>query len=378
MNVAKISMWQAAILLFLTRIFSVLNYIPALNVQVEGMAILIGTVISFLIQLLIMIPIFILYSRFEGMNILDIAFLKSKVFGTVMTILYIFMLLFSFIQSTFEFSFFVVNAVYPNTSIMLIIVTMSLVCLYCTKNGIEGIARVGSIVFVFFILSILFICIVSFTSVHLLNLTPIMNNPVMSVTKFTFWHTANSPELLIFALILPKIRKKIKSAGIWYLILSFIFTMLINFLILSVLGEFGFIQTFPAYTLTSVLEMPILQRLDSLYMFIWVFLSFIRITLLSIMIRQCLRKVLPYRVSKVFPTLIFTVAIILSSLIVQNIEIYKNITYIAYVVYFCFMVCFPLLLTFITKKKKGDQDEKNKSLSSSSDDSFIIDTNGLY
>lgn len=377
MNAAKISTWQAVILLFLSRAFSVLNYIPILHVETDGTAMLIGTVCSFAVQLIIMIPIFILYSRFEGKNILDIAFLKSKVFGVIMTVLYILVLTIFLIQSTFEFSFFIVNAVYPDAPLLLIIFSIALVCTYCAKNGLESIARVSSIVFVFFIMSTIFIVASSIPTISFLNITPILGDPVKSVFKYTFWHVANSPELLIFFLIVPKIRKNIKAVGIWYIIISLLFTLLIVFLTLAVLGDVGFIQTFPVYTLTAILEVNFLQRLDILYMLAWVFLSFIKQTLITVVAEQSLRKVVTYRVSRFFPITIFTVTVISAFFIGKNIDIYKKIMSFEQIIYLLFMIVLPILLLIITKKKEGENNEKNNSVVSS-DTVLTVDSDVLH
>lgn len=354
MKSGNISAGQVIILLFVSRCFNIFNFVPVFAQQSESGAILLGNILAVGIQLLIMIPSLILFGRFENQNVITVAYNKWRPLGWIFAILYFTIILLQAAGSLIGFEYFMTNAVYTNASILAIVLSMSVVSFWCARNGLEGIARSSIIFFVFLLASTLFITAASIEKIDLLNIHPILNDPVGSVIQVALTNTSRNPELFLLPLIYPKIKGSIKKCSIWYILAAFIMLEGLDFLLLSILGDYGFTQTFPYYTLASIADTALLQRLDSLHMMVWVFTAFIHTALLIVIGNYCIRMVLPQKAHKFTLPVMFLVCTTIATVFGYHMDIlYRTNTSSSVVILFLVAVP-PLLMLLITKRKKKE------------------------
>lgn len=356
----KISAAQAILLLFVSRVFNIFNYIPIFSGNVEPSATLIGNIIALLINLAIVIPVSIMFKRNGNKDILSIAYNKHKVIGIIVCSIYFLFNFIILIGTIFGFEFFMTNAVYPNASVFFIIITICMACFFCAKHGIEGIARTSTIVFVLLILGIIFITFASFKSINLLNIKPIISDVPTTLYKAVSSIVSKGSELIILILIFPKINGSFKKCSVWLIVSSAIILELISFLVASVLGEFAYTQMFPYFTLASVVETSIFQRLDSVHMVLWVFISFVKITLGVYVSNYCLQAMLPKSKHKytLFP--LFIVVTSLAILVGFHPEIFTETKSTFPTFILIGVVIIPLLLC-IKKHRKGKKKNEEKT-----------------
>lgn len=294
----KIGLGQAVILLFICRVFNVLNYIPIFANKVDIVSTLFGIVFATILNFILIIPAIILLKKYDGQNLLDIAFHKNKFIGYLIAFIYGSYILVNLVSTIFGFNYFITTAVYPNASNITIILTFCVVCFICAQYGLEGIARTSTIVFILFIVSVAFIGITALKNINLLNLTPTLSNQTKQVIDSVMVVTSKNTEIYLILLLAPKIKGSITKCFVWYIIATGAINFLLNFLIISVLGEFAYSQTLPYFTLASICETKILQRLDAVHMVIWVFISFIKVTTYIILITKCFNNILPRKIQK--------------------------------------------------------------------------------
>lgn len=306
MSEGKISCTQLTLLLFLSRIFSILEYTPALGDSMTGMTLLISTALSFLVQCVLVIPMLLLLYRYQDQNVLGCAYLVSPVLGKITAALFLLLFLAHLSGGYAIFSMFMTNIVYLKSSSMLIIVLLAAVCTTCACFGLQGLARAGSIVFVLFTLSTVFLCLVASDGAEFLNIHMIQEDGILRIIQGTLESTSKNAEFFVLLLLLPQIAKpqKKRACVYWFLILVFIFTEVTQFIILSVLGDFGMKQMFPYYALTTVIDISILQRLDSLHVTLWIFTALFHGALYTICAIKCAGILFPKKISRFSPLFI--------------------------------------------------------------------------
>lgn len=357
----RISMWQAIIIFSLTWVYNVSNYIPSFQDDVEGTAMLYGAVLAFFIQILIIIPAIVLNYRFNKDTVITLGYKKSKVFGVILSIVYLIVTLLTIIGNCRNFNFFIINAVFPSALTFTIAMVILIPCAVCALAGFEPLARAATIIFVIVLSFSVFIGAVATRDISFLNIRPIMDEPVRSVLSYTFHTISKNSELFAIILLLPKIKAPpAKFIGI-YLTFTCVFHFLAVFVMQGVLGNYAHTQVFPYFVLTAVLEVPIFQRLDSIYMIIWIFVSFVRISLFFYLAGSLLQPLLPQKARKFSVLFIFIAVTPVILLSAKKLDLLKENGVQSFVPIFVAVTILPLIMLFISKKEKENNlDETDK------------------
>lgn len=353
----KISNGQTIALLFLCSAFSTMNYVPALFQLNNIPAILIANIIGTFLKILLIIPFLMLTKKYGGQNILSICYDKCKWLSYCIAFIYAFSSLADIIGNTFSFNLFMVNIIYPSASSITIIGTFLAACLLCAHYGIEGLARASTIIFILFILGIISIGLFSIPSINLLNIKPILDNPIKTIFEALLQIIIYDRVLVLLLFIAPKSNKHIKGSSIATILFSSILLELINFLIITVLGEFAYEQTFPFFTLATLVETPIFQRLDSIHMLLWIFISFIKITTSMIILKYCLTNLLPHKLHRYCMIPLMGIAGSVSLYLSTRSEYFvSDKSFNALLVIFLILII-PLIVYLLPSKRKRDTNE---------------------
>lgn len=345
------------ILLFVSRCFNIMNYVPAFSQKLENSAVLLGNLLALFIQLLLLLPALALYRRFDGQNVVTVAYNRAKPLGWAVAFLYFAVTLAQLAGTLVGFEYFMTDAVYPNASVVFIIVTMSLACFLCGRHGLEGITRASAIVFVFLLLSAGFICAVSLRSIDPCNFHPMLGDPVPSVLRAAFESIGKASELFLLILLYPKVKGSQGKCSLGFVAASFLMLEVTALIVQGVLGEYADTQTFPYYTLASVSDTRLLQRLDSLHMMNWVFSAFIRCTLLVIIGNYCVQMILPQRTHKFILPAMFLLTTGAAVAVGYSTEILGGLNATsAYGAGVLLLTAgLPLLLLLLTKRKRKER-----------------------
>lgn len=293
----KISITQMMLLLFLSRVFTALTYFPGMNSPVSGTAMFFGQIIGYGVVLLLFLPLVWMLKMYPERSLaMNLQAISRK--GSIpVNLIYLVFIILLAVNTLAHFQFFMTNAIFQEASVWAIIIPMMLVAVYAAYIGIEGISRSGFLLFAVFVIAFLFIILSSIPEVELTNLKPLEQDGLSQILRGAYGVVSRSVEILLLYLLLPYLQKGRLGAGVTgFTILSLVVFELIAFFLLTVLGDFSKSQTFPFYTLASMSGISIFQRMDALYMGIWVFVAFIRLSLLIFIAADLLSLILPVQI----------------------------------------------------------------------------------
>jgi hypothetical protein len=350
----KIGSGQLLLLLFASRCFNLLDYIPAFNQPEEYTAVLLGNLTGLVLQALLLIPPLLLYRRFQGENLILAAGNRWRPLGWCFGLLYLAAIVSQLAGTLIGFEYFMTSTIYPGASGAFFILTMAPACFWCGRNGLEGTARAGAIVSVFLLLSLGTIFLISLRSWDVRNLHPLLGDPLPAVWQGTLQSLSKFPELYLLILLYPQVRGSTVKCSYGLIAAAFLLFEAAGLLLTGVLGEYAMSQTFPYYTLAAVVDTELIQRLDSLYMLNWVLSAFIRCTLLVIVGKECARDFLPARAHPLVLPVLLALSCLLALLgcrfLEQLGELSRSSSNGLITALFCGGL--PLLLLLITGRRK--------------------------
>ncbi len=290
----QISGAQAIILLLLCRMFYTVFFSPSYTQVTEVNAILIGDLIALVVSLILLLPLLFLFRKeTQGNDLILECWGMSKWFGTAVILYYTALLLMVIIGTASRFQTFMANVVFPNAAALIILATFFIACIYAAVMGLEGIARVSSIIFVLFLISLAMILLFSGNKIQWVNLRPIHEKPVESLLETVVSNISKNMEFVVLILIYPKVKGKFWKISLSYLAISGLIIALVGGITILVLGEFTMKQLFPFYTVASIIENKIIQRMDALHMSLWVLISFVRVAVYLLLGSELIGRLLP-------------------------------------------------------------------------------------
>lgn len=354
MKEGKISPTQLVFLLFLSRIFSVLEQTPSFGDSFSGATLLLSTLLSFVMQCILVIPMLLLFYRYQEQNILGCAFLASPILGKIAACFFLLLFLLHLSGGYAIFSFFMTNIVYPKSSSFLIVLLLAAVCTACACYGLQGLARAGTVIFTLFILTTAFLSFAAADNADALNIHAIPGDGFSQIIESALNSTSKNTEFFAMLMLLPQIAKpqKKRACAFWFLTLTFLFIELTQFLILAVLGDFGMEQTFPYYALTTVIDFSIFQRLDSLHVTLWIFAAVFHCTLYSICISKCTAVLFPHKISRFTPLFSLAAGGGLGVFFAGNMQFLRQIKLSNSLFLTLVAAVFPLILFIILYRKE--------------------------
>lgn len=311
-NIVKISIAQIVMLISTSRIFTIMTHTQTFGEEIDPMVKMLGSLFSIIILIIAMLPSISLHKKYNNVGILDIVYNKSQFLGIILTLAFIYIVVTTMITGVIGFEYFLSNAIYPQASAPVVIVSLTIICLICAGFGLQGIARAGTFIFALFIIAFIFILATSIGSINMLNIKPILENPTQSVINYSFEFASRGRGLIVLMLLYPNIKGNKTTPTIATIILTSSIACIMNFLVISVLGEYGATQTFPYFALNSVIEVPILQRLDAVHMMTWAMMSFIHFSLFGCVAIDLIKYVLPEKLRRFSPILLLFVILTVS------------------------------------------------------------------
>lgn len=352
MNI-KLSPTQLVILLFFGRHYSLLTYTNTnLNLEANMFSIIVGDILS----ILLLVPSLLLFKRNNSNNLLDITQNTSTWLAkTFYLIFFIFFTLTTFISLS-SFSTFMVTTIFPSVRSSVIIFSMLIFCLYAIINGLDTLAKTASLLLPLTVIGIILIVLTALFNINFDNFKPILDKPILTIFQRAVSITLQNIELvaLVYLFTFFKGSKKRVIGG--YLGTYTLIHELLIFMCIAVLGEYLYIQQYPAYAIATVARFSIFQRMDALYMGIWVFTGFIKISLYFWLAINALNHLISTKYNKYVYPILFIVLLI--TCVYRNYFFMLSVGKIIFTIHsILFIVCligFPLLLLIIQIFKKKE------------------------
>lgn len=355
----KISAFQFFVMLFLSRTLTTVTYLSSYTENIRLSDMLIQPIFRIIIGTLIMLPLYFLYKRHKGKNILEIVNDKSKTLGKLLSVIFVLYFFYFTVVTIARLDLFADTIVFPETNVDYMLIFAVILCCYGAYLGLEALGRSSVISAVLVVPALIFIMLTLVKKVDLLNLTPIFYNGVMSVVKVSVDAVGQTVEYGIVALMMPRVTGKYRKGYYIWLFSQVSLMALMFFFATTVMGNFASTQLFPFHTMASLAEFSMFTRLDAIFTGVWIMCAFIKAGLLIYLQAEILTTYFGKFKRIHYLVAIGIITIIANLLISQQVEWFTIIdnSIIKIIITGVSVLIIPLLVFFVCRKE-NDRCEK--------------------
>ncbi len=305
--------------------------------------------------LVMLIPVHLVIRSGNGRNILDSSFTTARPFSFAVALLYGIYFLWVLVYTVSFFDTMTSNVFDPNLSVTVLSAVGILSTIYGAYKGIQTLGRASTLFLVLIGIALVILTGTLIPKADFLNFEPLSADNIPSVTEMTVSALSKNSCIPAMALLIPLTDGNRKMTSLLWATAVYLSMSVIALLIIAVLGEYTFTQTFPVYTLTAVASLGVTRRLDGIFMGVWLLGMFVKVSLFIALFAMCVNKFFGEKKAK---TAVFLCggAVFGLSLLVNSVD---GIADMLFNVYFAFgftlltAVVLPLVVTItnICKKK---------------------------
>ena len=302
----SIGVGQFFSLLLLCRLLTSLTFAPSINKGYGDKEWIAQVLFLSVILIVFAVPIFLLYRKDGGKNIIERSQELSSVYSRVLAFIYFLVFMFFTVATAARFDIFTTSVIFPDKNMTIHLIIAIFMCGYAAFLGLEAIARSGSIMLSIVLTGIAIVFVAVISKFDYINLEPIFYYPIKDTIKNSFVSAGKTSEIIMMLFLLPVTTGNVKKGFISF-VAALTAILAAMFIVLSgVAGEFARTQLFPFYSLAILAEFSLLERLDSIVTAIWIFAMLIKNSLLIYLSGEMLCKAL--NTEKKIPVLLFICA----------------------------------------------------------------------
>ena len=349
----KISAFQFYVMLFLSRTLTTVTYISSYTKDVRLSDMLVQPIFRIIFGIIIMIPVYLLYKKYENKNLIDIANERSQGFSKVLSVFYVFVFFYFTVVTIARLDVFTGTVVFPETNVNFMIIFVIIFCCYGAYLGFEALGRSSVLSAILVIPAIIFILCALANKVDLLNLSPVFYNGVTPVIKTAIDSVGQTVEYAIIAIALPKVSGKITKGFFVWIFSQTLLMAILFFFAGAVMGNFASTQLFPFHTLASLAEFAMFDRLDAIFTSVWIMCAFIKASLLIFLQANILSKAFPKVRKTSFLVIIGVLSIIANLFVAGEIERFSIIdnSIIKIIVTGITVIIIPIIVLIFARKE---------------------------
>lgn len=354
---AKIAPYQIFIALFLCRIFSSIIFIPESQPNLTAAIKILSIIISAVIVILLFLPILWLLNQNSNADLCDISIVQFGKAGKLISLIYAVYFLFVAINSLAYCGYFIKSSVFPNANVFIIEGMLLIAVIYGVIIGIESIMRFSFIAFFFIVISLIVIMCAVIPKGDMANIKLVGDNMISELIKSVNLNIQQSSELVILPVIAAFSYKKINKGFFLFETGTSLFFAALAFIMVSVLGSFINTQIFPVYTLSTMANIPVIDRFDALHISIWIIMGIIKASIYIFSANYILKKIFLHLNKNAL--LIFVSAAVFAAAVLINYNL-KAIMLLPSVQYTIMAVTilgfiYPISCALVYKIKKGNK-----------------------
>lgn len=268
----KIGWGQLGIVLALSRIFAEAANFPSDDIN-YGMQRFTVILLSYILLGIVLIPVYYLTKK-------ELSPLSCSACGKTGAVVIIIYLVMASVSTTTRLQFYTSSTIFDAAPPWLLILFVSLVCLYGLFKGLPAVARTGVIVSALFLLLLGTVIIGVAGKIQPDRLYPAIADRSATLFSDVIAEFSKNGELVIFAVLCSDVRKNAFKSLYVCLPVAFSAQLLMTFLYNTVLGEYLDVTSFPFYMLAALSDISLLQRLDGIDVVVWVMSAVIKISLI--------------------------------------------------------------------------------------------------
>lgn len=279
---------QLALALFSARIFSEATALPDTDI-IYGMQRYSVIILSFVLTAVLYIPLYIISRKNDG-SFIDIAVSKNKAVAVIFGIVWIAAILISMSETALRAYYYTTSTIFEASPSPLMFVIISAVVIYALFKGTEATVRTGVIVSAAFILLLILVLVSLFSEIETKHLyLSVLDRPTTFFGEVLREFSKNS-ELLIYAVLCGGVREKAHRSIVTYLSVSCGALLLMTFMYNTILGEYMESVNFPFYTLASISDISVFQRLNGIDTIVWTSAAIIKLSLFALSVKTLIEK----------------------------------------------------------------------------------------
>ncbi len=265
----KISSAQFFVMMFVSRVVVTIalnaNFLGGENMLESAVSYLLAIALSFLLAW----PVWVLDKRYPGMSVGDAAQAAWGRIGKLVPIFYILYFILINGGALGLFHIFLLDTVNPDFSAALTVAAILGVALYGAFRGVETVARCASCVFVIMLAGAALVFGIAAFRFDPANLEPMFYRGASQTIRSVLLFLARTSIFADMAVLLPMVRGDRKKGFIGWAAGTAAFICLLLLLLQGCLGRYGGTQNFPVFTLSSLTEIRSMQRLDAVFIGLW-------------------------------------------------------------------------------------------------------------
>lgn len=280
---------QLALALVSARIFSEATALPDTDI-IYGMQRYTVILLSFVLTAIAYIPLYLISRKYENESFIDIAVRKNRVVAAIFGIVFIISIIVAMSETSLRAYYYTTSTIFEASPSPLMFVIISAVVIYALFKGAEATVRTGVLVCAALILLLILVFIALFSEIRLNNLyLAVVDRPTTFFGEVLREFSKNS-ELLIYAVLCGGVREKAHRSIITYLSVSCGALLLMTFMYNTILGEYMESVNFPFYTLASISDISVFQRLNGIDTVVWTSAAIIKLSLFAIAVKTITEK----------------------------------------------------------------------------------------
>ena len=254
--------------------------------------------IGFALNFVLILPLYFLNRRESGTNLLEKSYDLFGSLGAAVALFYVIYFIFVDCYYLSFFHIFTVNVLDPKIPSWLIAVSVVAVASYAAFQRLEAIARTAVLVLVIILVSLIFMFATVTPRIDL-NLQPFLYRGTDQMWIGALQFLGRSTGFSIIAMVLPQVSGKRKLGFFWWNFVIYGFMSLALFILASALGNYGNTQLFPFYSIASVAGVGPFQRMDVIFIGVWISGLFLKIAMDLYLISRCFTQMFNQKVGKI-------------------------------------------------------------------------------
>lgn len=351
---------QLAAVIIICRIFTLMTYIPlienghSLKVQLSAAA------VSSLIQAVMLIPSVMLFrdgnDTEKNSGICERVLEKSRFWGYIVISVYYVYFILAAAYSALNFTEFIGSRFIGDIPEQITLLLLILVCLYCTRCGIEGIGRAAPVVIAGFIIMLIVMLCGGLERIDTENIAGGFDTD--SFLRALYNDLSRSFELTILCFGGKYISQGFRKSAYYSLAARLLCTVITVLGAVLVLGDYVYMCSYPFLNIGSTAGVRFLQRIDSVYMIIWVLASVTALSAALYTASDVLKTAAPSLnrdTTALVSALLLFIAALPYAVSDKDAELYKALTSLPALLVTAVLI--PLIILITSRKGKNNENK---------------------
>mgnify|MGYP002517612943 CR=1 FL=1 len=266
----KITPVQLFSVLFLSRLFASMTYIAGLDRDLQPGETVAAMLYASAFIVIACVCEAVFLKNDDGVGILMRAKSASNKFFVFTDVFYLVFFLAYCALAAARFNLFVNSIIFPDSDMSWFVLPVIAGCACIAYKGIESVSR-SSVLFTFIVvLSLVFVFAAAATRFDVLNFRGVRPGKGTEIFETGFMSAVRTAEVASIPILTPFLNGSPTKPMFKWTGVTAVSLILISSMISGVLGQFGYEQIFPMYSLTVLAEFGVLERLDAIITAVWV------------------------------------------------------------------------------------------------------------